>query len=328
MTRPTECAGRDAMKKRSKILPVLLLAVATSACSLKTKAINMVGDALSSGDSVYETDDDIDLVVSALPFGLKLTESLLAQSPNHPGLLLTACRGFVLYSYSYVDYQAELMRAEDLDKARAMRARAGKLYMRAARYGFRALERSHPGFEIALLADPDKAVLVFDRKHKERDVPLLYWTAAALGLSISALRSEAAMLARLPEVEAMLDRALALDESWNAGALHEFKVTLAGAVQSGPVDAGILERHYKRALELSKGTSAGLYVAYAQAVAAPAQNKAEFKALLEKALTVDPDREPRERLATLVAQRRARWLLGRIDDLILEADRMSPGGAR
>ena len=40
---------------------------------------------------MYETDDDLVLVGDALPFGLKLTESLLAQSPNHRGLLLTAC---------------------------------------------------------------------------------------------------------------------------------------------------------------------------------------------------------------------------------------------
>jgi hypothetical protein len=67
-----------------------LLAVGNIGCSLKTYAINMVGDALASGNSVYETDDDIDLVGQALPFGLKLTESLLEQSPNHHGLLITA----------------------------------------------------------------------------------------------------------------------------------------------------------------------------------------------------------------------------------------------
>jgi hypothetical protein len=62
-------------------LPVLL--VLSTGCSLRTYAVNMVGDALASGESVYESDDDIELVGEALPFGLKLTESLLAQSPNH-----------------------------------------------------------------------------------------------------------------------------------------------------------------------------------------------------------------------------------------------------
>lgn len=65
-------------------LSLLSILTAGSGCSLRTYAINTVGDALASGNSVYETDDDIELVGSALPFGLKLTESLLAQSPIIP----------------------------------------------------------------------------------------------------------------------------------------------------------------------------------------------------------------------------------------------------
>jgi len=212
----------------------LVVAILTSGCSVKTYAINMVGNALASGDSVYETDDDIELVGAALPFGLKLTESLLAQSPNHSGLLLTACRGFVLYAYAYVDYPAQLAADEDLDRARALRARARRLYMRGYQYGIRAMERSHPGFGEALLANPGAAVRTVRSGHAERDVPLLYWTAASLGLAISVSPGDAALLARLPDVHALLNRAIELDEAWDAGALHEFEVTLAGSVPGEP----------------------------------------------------------------------------------------------
>jgi predicted anti-sigma-YlaC factor YlaD len=302
------------------------LAAAGSGCAVKTYAINMVGNALSSGDSVYESDDDIELVGQALPFGLKLTESLLAQSPRHRGLLITSCRGFVLYSYAYVQYEADLADEVDLDRARALRLRARKLYQRGLRYCFRSLEQSYPGLEAALLADPKSAVAKVGRKNKARDVQELYWAAAALGLAISVSKGDAAMLARLPEVEAMLDRALALDETWDEGALHEFKVIFAGAKPGGSLDVAVIKRHYQRAWELSKGQSAGLYLAYAEAVALPMQNKAEFRELLEKALAVNPDATPANRLATLVSQRRARWLLGRIDDLILEGEGQSPSG--
>jgi predicted anti-sigma-YlaC factor YlaD len=64
--------------------------------------------------------------------------------------------------------------------------------------------------------------------------------------------------------------------------------------------------------------SAGLYIAYAEAVALPAQNKAEFRGMLEKALAVNPDLVPRDRLANLISQRRARWLLDRADELFLD----------
>ena len=301
----------------SASLAVLALLV-SPACSLKRYAINMVGDALASGNSVYETDEDVQLVGQALPFGLKLVESLLLQSPDHRGLLITAARGFVLYSFAYVDYPAEVMADQDLDRARAMRTRARKLYVRALGYGLRGLERSYPGFTVQLKTDPEGAVArIQNRKKKQQDLPFLYWTAAALGLAISSSRNDATMLARLPEVEAMLDRALELDESWDKGAFHEFQVTLAGA-KPGMPDSAAIERHYRRALALSEGKRAGLYVSYAEVALVPGQKRAEFRALLDKALAVDPDEHEETRLVNLLAHRRALWLLGRIDELFFE----------
>jgi predicted anti-sigma-YlaC factor YlaD len=303
------------------------LVVINVSCSLRTYAVNTVGDALASGNSVYESDSDIELVGAALPFGLKLTESLLAESPHHEGLLLTACRGFTMYSYAYVASDAERLADEDLDRARVSSMRARRLYLRGAQYGFRALERRYPGFEQALTADPQAAVTRIPVKSRSRDVPFLYWTAAALGLAASVSSDDAALLARLPEVEAMVDRALQLDESWSAGALHEFKLVIA-AGRSGRAERAVLDAHYARALALSHGASAGLFVAYAEAVSLPAQNETEFRAMLERALAIDPDRQPRDRLATLISQRKARWLLDRVDDLILTAGSETSGGSR
>ena len=311
--------AKAASAKAWCVIATLALATLTSGCSVKTYAINMVGNALASGNSVYETDDDLELIGAALPFGLKLTESLLAQSPNHPGLLLTACRGFVLYAYAYVDYPAKVTAEDDLERARALRARARRLYLRGFQYGIRAIERSHPGFGEALLAQPDKAVRTIGAAQARRDVPLLYWTAASLGLAISVSPNDAAMLARLPEVRALLGRALELDESWGAGALHEFEVTLAGSVP-GVLDVASITRHFDRAVELSRGRSAGPYLAYAEAVSIPQQNAAEFRTLIERALAVDADADPQNRLANMLALRRARWIASRADELILEDD--------
>jgi predicted anti-sigma-YlaC factor YlaD len=49
----------------------------------------------------------------------------------------------------------------------------------------------------------------------------------------------------------------------------------------------------------------------------PKQNRAEFRALLEKGLAIDPDKHKDVRLANLVAQQRALRLMARTDDLIL-----------
>ena len=304
-----------------------LLLPLSSACSVRRYAINMVGDALASGNSVYESEEDIELVGQALPFGLKLTETLLGESPRHPGLLITACRGYVLYSYAFVDYPAELAEEEDLDRARALQSRARKFYLRAHSYCMRGLERWYPGLENAMMTDPRGAVSRTLEKKRKRDLPFLYWTAAALGLAISTSRGDASMLARLPEVEALLDRALDLDEGWNNGSLYEFKVQLAGS-KVGEFDELEITQNYQRALALSSGRHAGLFVTYAEALAIPNQDRDLFLALINRALSVDPDVEPENRLINLLAQRRAQFILDRMDDLILSDEPIQGQGGQ
>ena len=298
---------------RFGVLAALLL---TGGCSIRRYAINTIGDVLASEGSVYESDEDIVLIGDALPFSLKLVESLLAESPNHRGLLLSAARGFVLYSYAYVHDEAEHLAQEDVHRARALRDRARRLYLRAVRYALRALAHPYPGFAEQLSSQPQVAVQRIGMDALDRDVPCLYWTAVALGLAISVSKHEPAMLARLPEVEALLERAMVLHEAWNAGALHEFTITWMAA-RGARGDPEAIRRHYERALTLSQGRRASIHVAYAEAVALPNQDRTAFMALMHKALAVDLEAHPEHRLMNLIAQRRARWLLERVDELFL-----------
>jgi predicted anti-sigma-YlaC factor YlaD len=276
---------------------------------------------LASGGSTYESDDDIELVQGALPFGLKLIEGMLAESPKHKGLLYAAAQGFT--SYAYLTVQQDLDRAKDDNfmEAERLRARARRLYMRGHGYGMAAFEVSYPGFGARLVTEPRAAVAVLKRK----DLPLIYWTAASLGLAISASRDDVSMLARIPDVEAFIDRALDLDEKWRQGALHEFAIVIAGA-KPGQADFGSMARHYERALDLSKGANAGLFVTYAEAAPLERQQRWEFQELLEKALSIEPDDDHKDmRLMNALARRRARWLLERIDDLILGSGEAQSG---
>lgn len=285
-------------------------------CSIQRYAINSLGDMLASGDSIYASDDDPELIAEALPFGLKLIEGLLAEQPEHPELLLAAARGYVLYAYAFVAIPAERLQQQDVAAARAMRQRARDLLLRAHGYAQRRLALDSPGLGAALRADPTAAVASVGRAPRG-DVAPLYWTAAALGLAISASRNEPALLARLPEVEALLARALAVEESWNAGALHEFALALTAA-RPGGSDPAALAAHFGRALELSGGRRAALFVAYAEADAVRRQDRAAFVELLERALAVDVDAYPEERLLNVIARERAQWLLGKADELFLE----------
>jgi predicted anti-sigma-YlaC factor YlaD len=276
-------------------------------------AVNKVGDALSGGGTVFASDDDPELVKAAVPFSLKLMESLAGQVPGHQGVRLACARGFTSYAYAYVQQPAE-MDGGDLARRDDAYLRARRLYARGLEYGLAALDRSYPSFSTRLRDDPAAAVRVVRREH----VPLLYWTAASLGLAIALSVEDAAMLGRLREVDALLERALALDETWNRGALHEFAITLDGTrPPDGRRDPRAARVHYDRALALSGGRRASLFVAYAEGIAVREQDAVAFRTALDRALAVDTASAREDRLANLLAQRRARWLVAHQDDLIL-----------
>jgi predicted anti-sigma-YlaC factor YlaD len=301
----------------SRFAAACCLVAAGCGCSIKRVAINKLGNALASSGSTFESDDDPELVAAAIPFGLKLYENLLAESPKHTGLLLAAATGFTEYAYAFVDLKAEEAKEESADKADALRDRARRLYLRANRYGMRGLESRYSGFGAALDND---AVTALKRVRKP-DVPLLYWTAASLGLAVSSSKANPEMIAQLPLVEMIVQRVAELDESFDNGAVPEFLITLEASRRGVKPEEQqeAMRRHFERAIEISHGNRAGTYVSFAENACIPAQNVTEFRAMLEKALAIDVDTAPSNRLANTLAQRRARRLLSHVTDLFLES---------
>ena len=297
------------------ILAVVVLGY-TSGCSLARKiAMNQVGDALASSGTAFSSDNDPELIKDAVPFSLKLMESILAETPKHDKLLLAVSSGFTQYSYAFVQQEADELEDQDLAKATEIRTRAQHLYIRARDYGIRGLELKHQGFEKTLRENPKKAVQIVTVK----DVPLLYWTALSWGAAISISKNNPDLIADQPVVETMIDRALELKEDYEHGAIHTFLITYESARQGGKGDfAERSLKHFDRAIALSNGQLVSPMVAYAETVCVAKQNKAEFQSLLNKALSVNVDAKPEWRLMNLVMQRRARWLLSRTEQLFVE----------
>lgn len=299
------------------VLLVLLLVWAGAAgCSVRRLALNKVADTLSAGGSTFTSDNDPELVRDALPFSLKLMESILAETPEHVGLLTALGSGFTQYAYAYVDQEGQRIEDEDLDRARQLGERARTLYLRGRDYALRGLEVRHPGLGQALAQDPRAAVA----RAKVDDVPLLYWGAASWAAAIAQSKDDPTLIGDLPKVEAMLDRALVLDEDWSLGAIHGLMITYAMSRVTGAGDPGEeATRHFRRALELGGGRLASPYVAYAESVCIPREDRAGFEENLGRALAVPVDAAPEFRLENLIVQRRARWLLSRVDQLFLPA---------
>lgn len=300
------------------LLGSAVLVLLTGCTSVKKMAVNQLADALASGGSTFASDDDPELVRQAVPFSLKLMESLLEENPRHPKLLLATCSGFVQYTYAFVQEDADELEATDYAAATQLRTRAQKLYRRAREYGLRGLDATHPGFRTRLAADPRSAV----RQATRADVPLLYWTAASWGSYISASKDDPSAIGEMTQVEALVDRAVELDEAWGDGSLHGLLITLEltrSGVEGKPTERS--RTHFQRAVELSHGAQAGPYVTYAETVCVETRDAAAFERVLQQALAIDVNLHPQFRLANLMMQRRARWLLSHKDDLFLPTSR-------
>ncbi len=302
--------------RRRHVLAIATLLLATSpGCT--TLAVQVAANALTSGGDTYATEDDPELVRDAVPFGLKTMEGLLAADPKNEDLLLALCSGFTQYAYAFVAADAE---AADLDgklaESKALRARAKRLFLRARDYGLRGLDEQRDGLGKRLKTMKDlPAALALGRKE---DVPLLYWTASAWTLSIVSGKADLGLVAELPAPVAMMERALALDEAWSEGSIHEFFIAY-DATRSEREGGGAarVRGHHDRALQLSMNQKLGPRVSLAEGLLVQTQDRAGFTAALEEVLKADVDAAPRLRLVNTLAQRRARLLLEHVDDLFL-----------
>jgi predicted anti-sigma-YlaC factor YlaD len=296
------------------LLTIGLLALGTTSCSVRGMAVNTASNAMAGSGSGFASDDDPELVRAAAPFGLKVMESLLEASPRNRNLLLSLASGFTQYANGFIETDALPLRYRDPDAYAQARARALRMYKRGRNYGLRGLELRRPGVTLALKLEPETAVAGFGRE----DVPLLYWTGAAWGAAIAAGVEDPALLADFPAVRALLGRVLALHPDYDDGAVHEVML----ALESVPALMGGSEararQHFERAVELTGGRKASPYVGLATGIAVARQDRSEFEALLRSALAIDADAEPRLRLANLIAQRRAGYLLEQAEYLFLD----------
>jgi len=297
-----------------RLSSLFLAACFLLACSPRAYVVSRMADAASSGGEVFVRDDDPELVRDAVPFALKSMESLLDSSPDHKGLLTALCRGFTQYAVAFVRQDAE--EARDPEARRAGMERTRRLLLRAREYGVRGLSAGREGFAAALSGDPAGAAA----RVGAEDVPLLYWTGVAWSFAVSTSSDDPSLLADLPRIEALMRRALALEERYDAGAIHEYFVAFEGGrpeAMGGSVDRA--RYHMERALALSGGRKVSPLVTFAETVSVRTQDRRGFLDLLDRALAFDArSAAPEHRLGNLVSQRRARWLKGRVDELFLD----------
>ncbi|HTP59151.1 MAG TPA: TRAP transporter TatT component family protein [Spirochaetia bacterium] len=294
---------------------LFLFMVLSSCASLAVQAVS--GVLTGSGDTnVFTTDDDTVLVGDALPFALKTYEALLQADPGNAKLALATARAFAGYAFAFVQIPADELPADQVDAQLAGHMRAKKLFLRARDYALRGLEVRHKGFRAALDGKGPAAALAMTTRE---DIDYLYWAGASWLGAFSAEPFDFTLLITLPRAVALLQQVETWNDSYSEGAVHEIFISFYAAAPAEMGGSQAKARtEFARAVELSGGHAAGPYVALASSVSVANQNAAEFRDLLGKALAVDVDAVPADRLVNTVNQQKAKWMLDHADRYFLE----------
>ena len=280
------------------------------------------GDSLAAASlTAFATDEDLVLVGDALPFALKFLDTLLVNDPESVDLLGAAAAGYIQYASAYLDWPATQQKESDYEAASVLQARAGQLYERGRTYALKALDLQYPDFREQLEKNPDQALAACDKA----DVPLLYWAGAGWAGVIAMNPGNMAKVADLPVLASLMHRALALDETWNLGALHEFMILFEGGrseMMGGSQDRARL--HFQRALELSGKDNPTPYINLAITVSIQNQDVAEYRSCLQTALAAGKPKDPTRNLAFRLAHEKATWYLDHADQFFLSWEESTP----
>jgi len=282
----------------------LLALLVLGACSPRQLIIQEAASALAAQGSAAE--DDLVLAREASAFYLKLSESVLRETPGNLGLATAVVSGFTQYAYAFVQFEAERVEFKDAQAAQKLRERAVRLYLRAQRHAMTALVQQQPGFAAAL-ASPNSAN--WPRLRPEH-VELAYWAAASWGSLIALSKDQPTTVADLPLAIRLAQLAYQTAPQHGQGALASLMGSFEAARPGGSRQQAA--RYFDEAMALGQGSNAGVFVAKAEAIALPAGDRLAFDALLRQALTVA---ESSAGLQNSVMRERALWLQASADDL-------------
>lgn len=229
---------------------------------------------------------------------------------NNDEAYRTALRLRTQYSYAFLIEKADRLILDDYSVGEAIFNKALVSFETAIDHGEKSLKIRYPELKF------NDYQIISNTHFVKTDIEILYWLAAAYGGAVSASRGAAEWVIQLPKIGILLDQALALDPEWNFGAIHTAMISYS-MVRTDLNGQNIEEakKHYTEALRLSNDQDAGAWVAYAEKICVPVQNKEEFIETLNRALQINNVENEALQLGNIIAQNRAKWLLSRKEEL-------------
>jgi hypothetical protein len=272
----------------------LLVALTAGCSSLMSSATTGLADSLTN--AVLDQ-NDLETVRQGAPAYLLLIDGLIAENPKNVDLLLAGAGLYSSYADAFVDDPE----------------RAARLSLKARDYGWEALCRGYRDACGIWSAPYDEFERVVNRMGS-RQVPVLYGAGAAWASWIRANSDNWSAIADKARVDAMMQRVVALDETYEGGAAFLYLgilETLLPKASGGNPELG--KAHFERVVELSRGKNLMAKVLLARSYARLVFDQELHDRLCHEVLEADPVASGLT-LTNTMAQEEARALLGSSED--------------
>ena len=205
---------------------------------------------------------DLRLVREGMPAYLMLMDGMVEGWPDNERLLLAAAQAYSSYATAFVG-------ADDAGVSRRSPAARQDLCP--------AGPWSNAGFQHPLTSPFDD----FERQVGQTtrpDLPYVFWSGSCWGNWIGAHANSISAVAELPRVEALMRRALSLDETYYYGGPHIFMgILYASRPQVAGGSLELSEQHFLKAIEIGQGKFLMAYVYYADIYARKAFDRELFR---------------------------------------------------
>ena len=241
--------------------------------------------------------DDPELIEAGIPSFLILLDGMLQQNPRDVSLLLVAAQLKSSYATAFV---------EDKERQQRYTTKAREHALTAA-----CLDNTKL---CDLDTKPFSEVESVIASLPQSDLPLLFALTSAWSSWILVHSDDLRAVAQLSRVQAIVERMLELDETYEFGTPHMYMGVFKSLVP--PALGGDSEQsryHFERAISLSEGKNLYAKVLFAERFARSTLDRELHDRLLDEVISADPIVEGLT-LQNRLAQQRARELKDSADD--------------
>lgn len=277
---------------------------------------DMTVDVMIAGKPSVDRETDLTIARTSAEANLGMMGGLAEIVPKNEALLLLMAEAYGGYAFAFVE--DDLDQLDDADDAyEPTLERAYALYGRSVRAAQAWLQLQHEGLPDMTTAGDAHVSRALGHMTAE-DVPALFWLANSWSSQVNLKQDDPMEILNLGRIEAIMKRALELDDTYFDGGPHLFYGVLRSSAPKALSDqTEEAAKSFARAWAISKQKNLMIRALEARYLLVQMGDRGELEAALESIVEADID-SPRHNLINSLAKRRAARWLDNIDALIPE----------